>query len=209
MTESDTIPAVEAVVARASASFARTLGRYLPWLRPDRSEQRSGNTERNLTFQLALAFCAIYADSAFAAMEVPLVSRRRRYEDHLDAYLFSSQLAILLECKVHSGSGSLAEVVADIDRMTPAVFSDIRKRHQPEPLEASETVSMVLVEAWGREGGARKSCRDRWLDEAGRAKWSGGSLRGDWHYDAKKIFTSKSGENLYWLYSYRHLAATA
>jgi hypothetical protein len=205
MIRSSSIPAVEAVVTRAVDLFKGTLRRYKPWYRPDRDEQRSGNTERNLTFQFALGFCAIHGDAAFAAMEVPLLSARGRHEHHLDAYLFAPPLAVLLECKVHSGNDSLEGVVGDMARMTPSVLQQIRARHQG-PSEAEKTVSMVLVEAWGRGG----SCTRRWLDEAERAKWSREKLPPDWHYDGKEIFEANSASDgtLYWLYAYRHLDLT-
>jgi hypothetical protein len=198
------LPAVEAVVARAADAFTRTLQRYSPWLRPDRKKQHSGNTERNLSFQLALGFFAIYGDAAFGAMEVPLLSKGGSYKDHLDAYLFAPPLAVLLECKVHSGNDSLSGVVKDMGRMTPGVLSLIRRRHKgPDPSEAVDTVSMVLVEAWGRGG----SCTRRWLERAAGKNLSGEKFPADWHYEGREIFqaSSNSDGTLYWLYAYKRL----
>jgi hypothetical protein len=203
----DVVPAVETVVTRAAETFEEMLQRYRPWYRPEYAEQHSGNTERNLSFQITLSFCAIYGKLAFAAMEVPLRSKRNVYEDHLDAYLYSPQLAILLECKVHSGNESLEGVAADIERMAPAVLDQVRKRHQgPDPSEARETVAMVLVEAWGRDD----SCLKWWRDEAERAKRAHGKLPADCHFDGKKILetSARSDGTLYWLYAYRHLGLT-
>ena len=207
MNSPEAVPALEAVVTRAAETFKETLRRYHPWLRPDSAEQRSGNTERNLSYQFAQGFRAMYGESGLVVMEVPLPSKRDVYEDHLDAYLFAPQLAVLLECKVHSGNDSLADVAADMGRMTPAMLEQIRKRHQgPDPSKAHETLAMVLVEAWGRKG----SSLEWWRDELKRARKAHGKLPSDCCYGGTEIFEAnpRSDGTLYWLYAYRHLDRT-
>jgi hypothetical protein len=204
VSDQETVPAVEAVVARAAETFQGMLKRYRPWYRSEHAEQRSGSTEQNLTFQVAHAFSSIYGKAAFAAMEVPILSKRNHYEDRFDAYLFSPELAVFLECKVHSGNESLEDVANDMSRMTPAVLDQIRKRHQsPDTSEARETVAVILVEAWGRND----SCLEWWRQDAKRAKKAHGKLPSNCHYDGRKIFeaSKNSDGTLYWLYAYRRL----
>lgn len=190
---------VQALVDRAAEHFSASLRTFKPW------HGVNSITERNLSFQLATAFLKHFPD-AFAFMEVPFTFQdRKRADTHLDAYLFSEQLAILLECKIVWAKDHIDAIVSDMARMSPAMLRQIQERHRDAGArQAKDTVSMVLAETWRVEN------VEWWCGEAARKpRWSRDVLPTEgWTYGSKKVFKEHDGPEgtLYWLFAYSSLS---
>lgn len=107
---------------------------------------------RNLSLPLATAFLGQFPEG-LTFMEVPVTSEdRKRSGAHLDAYLFSKGLAVLLECKILDARSHVSLIGADMARMSPQVLLQVRRRHRdPGASQARNTVAMILAETWRSE----------------------------------------------------------
>lgn len=191
---------IQALVDRAADRFSASLRSFKPW------HGVNGITERNLSFQFATSFLSHFPD-AFAFMEVPFTFQdRKRTDTHLDAYLFSKQLAVLLECKTVFSKDHIDSIVLDMARMSPPMFRQIQERHREAGArQAKKTVSMILADTWRLENA------EWWCGEAAKKpRWSRDLLPEEgWNYGSKMVFREHDGTEgtLYWLYAYKSLSA--
>lgn len=190
---------IQALVDRAADHFSGSLRKFKPW------HGVNGITERNLSFQFATAFLRHFPDS-LAFMEVPFTFQdRKRADTHLDAYLFSEQLAILLECKIVWAKDHVDAMAADMARLSPPMLRQIQERHRDAGArQARNTVAMILAETWRLENA------EWWCGEtAKKPRWSADLLpREGWTYGSKVVFKEHDGPEgtLYWLYAYQRLS---
>ena len=189
---------IQALIDRAAEHFSASLRTFKPW------EGKNGITERNLSFQFATAFLRHFPE-AIAFMEVPFkFEDRKRADTHLDAYLFSKQLAVLLECKTVFSKGHIDEIGSDVSRMSHPMLRQIQERHRDAgTCQAKNTVSMVLADTWRVENA------EWWCGEAAKkTRWSRDLLpKEGWTYGSKEVFKEHAGSEgtLYWLYAYTSL----
>jgi hypothetical protein len=189
---------MQGLVDRAADHFSASLRAFKPWT------VQNAITERNLSFQLATAFLRHFPDG-FAFMEVPFTFKdRKRADTHLDAYLFSKPLEILLESKVVWAKDHIDSIVADMERMSPQVLVQIQKRHRETGAsQARSTVAMILAETWRSENA------EWWCGAAAKKpRWSRDLLPTEgWKYDSKMVFKEHDGPegSLHWLWAYKTL----
>ena len=182
------------LLQHARDRFAAWLGRYEAW------HGVNGITERNLSFQVATSFLAQFNDSV-AFMEVPFsAAEGGRTDKHLDAYLFSPALALLVESKIVWAPRHVSWVAEDIDRMTPPLISQLRRRHIGTHPQA--THGLVVAETWSAD------IANWWAGEDGaRPRWQRGPLLtarpyGAWQFGFLPVHQARPGREgtLFWLY---------
>lgn len=190
---------IQALVDRAADHFSASLRTFKPW------HGVNSITERNLSFQVSTAFLEHFPDG-FAFMEVPFTFKdRKRADTHLDAYLFSKELAVLLECKIVWAKDHIDSIASDMARLSPQMLLQIQKRHRETGASlARSTVAMILAETWRSENSSW------WCGEtAKKSRWPPNLLpRDGWTYGSKAVFKEHDGSEgtLYWLYAYKNLS---
>lgn len=193
------------ILENAKVRFGNWIGKYKAW---QGSRGVNGLTERNLTMQVATAFLTQYPD-AMAFMEVPFVGAQEGREDkHLDAYLFSDSLALLVEAKIVWAPNHIQWVAADMDRMSPSLVEQLQARHLA-PLPAN-THGLVIAETW------YPSVAKWWCgDDSARPRWNRMPLvakrpSGAWQFGSLKVYEAQPGPEgtLFWLYGISPALAT-
>ncbi len=189
---------IRALVHRAADRFAASLKKFKPW------QGENAITERNLTFQLATEFVAHFSDG-FAFMEVPFGSQdEKRMDRHLDAYMSSAKLTVLLECKRVWAREQIDSIAADMARLSPALLGRLRTSHRALESQVEEAVGMILAETW------RLEISEWWCGETARKpRWAPDLLpREGWKYGSKAVFKEHDGPGgtLYWLYAYKRFS---
>lgn len=193
-----TQPTIEALIDRAADQFSASLRVFKPWHRTN------GITERNLSFAFATAFLKHFPDG-LAFLEVPFTFRdRRRADTHLDAYLFATQLEILLECKTVFAKEHIDSIVLDMARMSPSMFQQIQERHRDAGArQAKDTVTLILADTWRLENA------EWWCGAAAKKpRWSRDLLpKEGWTYGSRLVFKEHDGAegSLFWLWAYKRL----
>jgi hypothetical protein len=176
-------------------------GRFSLWLRQYEAwHGNNGITERNLSFQVAISFLSQFPDGV-AFMEVPFATAdARRTDKHLDAYLFSSALALLLESKVVWEPRHFDSVSDDIDRMTPALLQQLHARHSATP--PLRTHGLVIAETWNSDIADRWRGNDNKGRRWNRTRLSAARQNGVWQFGALTVHQVGPGHDgtLNWLY---------
>lgn len=189
--------AILRILENAQKRFGNWIAKYKAW---QGVRGVNGLTERNLTMQVATAFLAEHP-GGMAFMEVPFASALKGREDkHLDAYLFSDSLALLVESKIVWAPDHVNLVAADMDRMSPSLVEQLRSRHFG-PLPA-QTHGLVIAETWypaiAEWWCGSDSARPRWK----RAPLTADRPSGPWQFGSLKVYEAQPGTDgtLYWLY---------
>lgn len=184
--------AIIGILEHARDRFTSWICQYQPW------HKENGITERNLSFQIATSFIAL-VNGGMAFMEVPFAAEdKTRTNKHLDAYLFSPTLALLVESKIFWTPEHIRSVGADIDRMTPELVQQLRDRHSNTL--PRQTYGLVIAEAWNSE------IADWWSgNDKARPRWNRGPLTnprpyGTWQFGAITVHQVIPGGTLFWLY---------
>lgn len=191
---------IQALVDRAADHFSASLKRFKPW--------HGGNTitERNLSFQFGTAFLRHFPDG-LVFMEAPFLhGDRKRADTHIDSYLFSQQLAVMLECKVVWAKDHIDSIASDMARLSPEVLRQIQDRHRGEEARvAKNSIATILAETWRLEN------VEWWCgDAAKKPGWSRDLLpKEGWTYGSRKVFREHDGPEgtLYWLYACRSISS--
>ena len=180
------------ILEHACDRFTSWVSQYQAW------HGNNGITERNLTFQVATSFLARVNDG-IAFMEVPFAAKdKSRTDKHLDAYLFSPALALLVESKIVWAPQHIRSVGEDIDRMTPKLVQQLRVRHSSTP--PPQTYGLVIAETW------RSEIADWWRgNDKARPRWDRGPLTsprpyGAWQFGTITVHQVIPEGTLFWLY---------
>jgi hypothetical protein len=183
------------VLEHARDRFATSLASFKPW------HGVNGITERNLTFQVAASFLQLIPESQ-AFMEVAFRSTSsNRTDRHLDGYLLSPELAVIVEAKIVYRPQHVSWISADIERMSTELIEQLQARHpstrprSTHGLVLAETWNPEIVAWWHGEDGARpRWVRDRLIPVPFRDAWSFNSL------EVYRSGPSREG-TLHWLYA--------
>jgi len=182
---------IEKIMEHARKRFAGWLDRYHPW--------HSDNhiTERNLSFQFAQSFLSELKDG-MVFLEAPVTNGGDRTDNHLDTYLHSQTLDIVLECKNFWAKRHVEAVKTDIERISTK-FTQLLERHCPPGQGTQPVHGMVLAECW------RRDHAEWWKGEKFK-EWPAreAEFPNGWTFGYLTIHTHKEGADgtLYWLYGY-------
>lgn len=188
---------VKPILKTAADKCAPWLNDFIPW-----NGTKGGIPEQNLSFLFAHAFLQ-HHPSGRVFLEAAFDNYGK--EGRFDAYLFTEEFAIVLECKQDIwGNEKLCEIASDIARMKPEGIKQMQKRHLSATPE--KTVRMILANAWDDENEGKGKW---WIGNSpDHNKWKRDGLDSRWQYGYLKIYdypakevTKESDRRLLWLYA--------
>jgi hypothetical protein len=185
---------IAAIVTDAAGHFASAAAQFRPYRVREDGSAFEGVPERNLTFYVAHAFLG-RNPSGHALMELAFKRKdTRRADRHLDAYLFTDKIGLMVESKQVYDAAKVAEIKGDVERLSGEdLHMEVLSRHNVKPTSMH---AVVFADAWRND-------HVRWWtgEHVPSLTWERPTL--GWTHGSLLVHKFRDGSNgsLYWLWA--------